>query len=244
RLEVRDVDAGDAGARTWWSIAITKIAATDMAAKRTEEARRIAIKAAAEVAKAAKAQRRAEGTRLRLQAQLRALQPFEGAVEPLAIAPIDELKLKVLVQLSEVNREAEVLRNEVQSKSEAALAAREQVKLAQAAWVAAHHEAEMAQAKAVPISVFISRKTQRLYARQASEPIFEGDVTIEAPDEPVGTFVFTALAPAHGGAELRWTALAMYANPASQPRQTERGRSSTGPTPTSTTAAKLALDRI
>jgi hypothetical protein len=248
RLEVRDVGGGDAGARTWWSLAIAKIAATDMAAKRTEEARRIAIKAAAEVAKATRAQRRAEATRLRLEAQLRVLQPFEGAVEPLAIAPIDALKFKALVPLSEVNREVEVLRNEVQSKSDAALAAREQVKLAQAAWVAAHHEAEMAEAKAVPISVFISRKTQRLYARQASAPIFEGDVTIEAPDEPVGTFVFTALAPAHAGAELRWIALAMYANPTSPgtaaPRQTERGRGSTGPTPTSTAAAKLALDRI
>ena len=163
------------------------------------------------------------------------------------MTPVDELKIRALLQLSEANREVEVLRNEVQFRSDGSLAAREQVKLAQAAWVGARHEAEMAQANAVPISVFISRKTQRLYARQASAPIFESDVTIEAPDEPVGTFVFTALAPAHAGAELRWTALAMYANPTSPgtaPRQTERGRSSTGPTPTSTAAAKLALDRI
>jgi hypothetical protein len=68
-------------------------------------------------------------------------------------------------------------------------------------------------AKAAPISVFISRKTQRLYARQAFQPIFESAVTIQNPDAPIGTIIFTALSYVNDGAELRWSALAMYANP-------------------------------
>jgi hypothetical protein len=105
----------------------------------------------------------------------------------------------------------------------------------------------MARAKAAPIAVFISRKTQRLYARQASGPIFESDVTIDAPDDPLGTFVFTALAPTAAGPELRWVALAMYAdqtNPGIATRAAAAAHGSTKPTPTNVSAAGAALDRI
>jgi len=251
-LRAMRLDAGDSGEgdtiRTWWSIAIAKAAAAELAVKKAEEARRVAIKANTEVAKATRTQRRAEVARRRIEARLRVLQRLEGAVEPLAIAPIDELKLRAQEQLSEANNEIEILRNEAQPMLDTALAAREQIKLAQDAAVAAHHEADMAEAKATPISVFISRKTQRLYARQASGPIFESDVTITAPDEPVGTFVFTALGSPNPGGKLRWGALAMYANPtnpgAAAPRQTALGRSGTGAAPTNTAAAMAALDRI
>jgi L,D-transpeptidase catalytic domain len=246
RLDLRNVEEGDAKTRSWWSIAIAKMAAADVAASRIDEARSIAVKAGVEAAKAVKAQRRMEGARLRLERQLRRLELFPAAVEPLAIVPIDALKIRALEQLSDLDKQLEAFRTEAQPQIDAALAAREQVKLAQTAWVAAQHEAEMAQAKAVPISVFISRKTQRLYARQPSGPIFESDVTIDAPDEPLGTFVFTALAPAPAGAELRWAALAMYADPTNPGIATRQAgaRGSTGPTPTNASAAKAALDRI
>jgi hypothetical protein len=44
-----------------------------------------------------------------------------------------------------------------------------------------------------PISVFISRKEKRLYVRQNFEPLFDTPVTIERPEQPLGTHVFTAL---------------------------------------------------
>jgi hypothetical protein len=247
RLGVENAGDDDQRTRTWSSIAIVKAAAVQTAANKTEDARRIALKTGAEASKAAKAQRRAEGARIRVENQLGALAVFAGAVEPLAIVPIDELRNRAFQHLLEVNKEVEALRNDAQARINATLAAREQVKLAQAAWIAAQHEAEVAEAKAAPISVFISRKTQRLYARQASRPIFESDVAIDAPEEPLGTFVFTALAPGHGGAELHWAALAMYANPANpgtQLRQTAAGRTPARPTPTDILAAKAALDRI
>ena len=61
-----------------------------------------------------------------------------------------------------------------------------------------------------PISVFISRATQRLYVRQALQPLFESEVTIADPDEPLGTYVFTALAYASDETDLRWNAVSMY----------------------------------
>jgi hypothetical protein len=243
RLEVRDAGR-DAPPRTWWSIAMAKAAAAEAAANRTEEARGVAIKAGAEAAKAAKAQRRAESARLKREARLESLGRLGRAVEPLAIPPINDLQLRALDELAAASKEVEVLRREVEPKLDAALAARERVKLAQAAWVAARHEAELAEAKAVPISLFISRKAQRLYARQGSGPILESDVAIDSPDEPLGTFVITALGPAHAGGQLRWAVLAMYANPINPGSLAAAGRSWTGPTPTDTSAAKAALDRI
>jgi hypothetical protein len=241
------LDVGNAsdGATTWRSVAIVRAAAADAAANRTDEARRIAIRAGAGAAKAVKAQRRADGLRLKAEAQLMGLGSFGRAVEPLAIVPIDALRIRALARLSVVVKELAALQSEAQVQIDATLAAREQVKLAQAEWVAARHEAEVAEAKAAPISVFISRKTQHLYARQPSGPIFEAPVAIDAPDDPVGTFVFTALAPVAAAGELRWTVLALYANPTNPNLATgQRAPGRGSPTPTNTSAAKTALDRI
>jgi hypothetical protein len=53
--------------------------------------------------------------------------------------------------------------------------------------------AKIAAGKKMPISIFISRKRQRLYIRQDFEPLFDVPVTIAEPDAPLGTHVFTAL---------------------------------------------------
>jgi hypothetical protein len=250
RLSVQLSDDGTASAQTWRSIAVTKAAAAKGAAKMTEEARRVAVKAGAEASKIAKALRIAESARQRVEAQIRDVhRMFDGVVEPAAMAVVDELKTKTLEQLSEAQKRVAALKIEVQPKLDAAVAAREQVKAAQAAWVVAQNEAEVAERKAAPISVLISRKTQRLYARQASQPIFESAVTIQSPDDPIGTFVFTAVGFEHDGAELRWTALAMYANPTDPipvSRSASRGRTerTAEPTASDTDAAKAALERI
>ena len=54
-----------------------------------------------------------------------------------------------------------------------------------------------------PVSVFISRATQRLYVRRGFKVTIEVPVTIRDPDKPIGTHVFTAMA--RGDAGLRWT---------------------------------------
>jgi lipoprotein-anchoring transpeptidase ErfK/SrfK len=58
-----------------------------------------------------------------------------------------------------------------------------------------------------PVSVFISRKTGKLYVRKGFEPILESPVTIEQPDQPLGTHVFTAVAVGEDSAN--WTVVTM-----------------------------------
>jgi hypothetical protein len=54
-----------------------------------------------------------------------------------------------------------------------------------------------------PASVLVSRKTQRLYVRQAFEPLFESPVTILDSDRPIGTHVFTAMEQTSGDDNIR-----------------------------------------
>src|SRR6478735_6127799 len=65
------------------------------------------------------------------------------------------------------------------------------------------------QKKAVPISVFVSRKLSKLFARQGFTPLFDVPIKIENPDEPLGTHVFTVLGLQNGGGSLRWNVVSM-----------------------------------
>jgi hypothetical protein len=56
-----------------------------------------------------------------------------------------------------------------------------------------------------PVSVFISRATQRLYVRRGFEATVEVPITIRNPEQPIGTHVFTVVARTDTG--LRWTAV-------------------------------------
>jgi lipoprotein-anchoring transpeptidase ErfK/SrfK len=70
--------------------------------------------------------------------------------------------------------------------------------------------AKAAAAKQTPISIFISRKRQRLYIRQDFTPLFDSAVAIAQPDAPLGTRVFTALeftGPEH--TILRWNVVSL-----------------------------------
>ncbi len=58
--------------------------------------------------------------------------------------------------------------------------------------------------KKAPISIFISRKEKKIYVRQDFEPIFAEAVTIEHPEEPMGTHVFTALDLLPDNTTFRW----------------------------------------
>jgi L,D-transpeptidase catalytic domain len=74
--------------------------------------------------------------------------------------------------------------------------------------------AKVAAAKQTPISIFISRKRQRLYIRQDFAPLFDSAVTIAQPDAPLGNHVFTALeftGPEH--TILRWNVVSLPGEP-------------------------------
>jgi L,D-transpeptidase catalytic domain len=63
--------------------------------------------------------------------------------------------------------------------------------------------------KALPISVFVSRKLSRLFVRQRFTPLFDVPIKIENPDEPLGTHVFTLLELQNEAASFRWNVVSM-----------------------------------
>ena len=85
--------------------------------------------------------------------------------------------------------------------------------------------AKVAAAKKMPISIFVSRKRQRLYIRQDFEPLFDVPVSIAQPEAPLGTHVFTALE--FTGPErtiLRWNVVSLPGEPPKRVRYVEERR--------------------
>jgi L,D-transpeptidase catalytic domain len=81
--------------------------------------------------------------------------------------------------------------------------------------------------KGTTISVFVSRKTNRLYVRQNYQPLFDVPVEIRDPDRPLGTHVYTALEPEKDGKNMRWSVLTMPGDaPAAAERSAHHGKRS------------------
>ncbi len=250
RLGAPPPDTGTARAQTWRSIAAAKSAAAEAAARQAEEARRVAVRAGADAARFVKGLRVADGALRRAQAQLQDIErDLAATTSPEATEKAEQLKAKALERVTEAQARLDALKAEGQPAIDAAATAREAAKAADAAKAVAQAEARIAEAKMAPVSVFISRKTQRLYVRQAFQPIFESPVTIRDADAPIGTTIFTALSYTGDGADVRWNALAMYANatdpqPAPTPGSRRGGSRHAEPQATDVAAAKEALDRI
>ncbi len=88
-----------------------------------------------------------------------------------------------------------------------------------------------------PVSVFVSRKDQRLYVRQGFDAVLEVPVVIEQADQPLGTHVFTAMS-VKNGASLQWSVVSLNGGMADDER---RGKKKAEGKPVS---ASKALDRI
>jgi hypothetical protein len=252
RLGVPPADAGTpARAQTWRQIATAKAAQAEAAARTAEETRRLAVKVRADAAWHMKDLRRAEGAKSRAETLLKeAERILEAASSPEATQKAEEIKAKAAARLAEAQVSLDAVKTEAQPKIDAAEEARATANAAEAARVAAQAEAKLAEAKMAPVSVFISRQTQRLYVRQAFQPIFDTEVTIRDPDTPIGTTIYTALSYANDGADVRWSALAMYAKgaspgaPASGSRRVGGDHRKAEGASTDAGTAKAALERI
>jgi hypothetical protein len=139
-------------------------------------------------------------------------------------------------RMAKANSKLTEVRERAQPAIDAALRAKEAADAAAARKLAASDAAKDAKRKLSPVSIFVSLKSQRLYVRQAFEPVMDVPISILDPDRPIGTHVFTAVdyEPASG---LRWTAISLGA-PASL-----QSRSDATPN-ADVTAAIAALDRI
>jgi hypothetical protein len=121
------------------------------------------------------------------------------------LARAEDVKQKASAKASDLSAQLETAKADPKSKLDAATAAQNAAKAADAKKVAAVAAARDAKLALEPVSLFISRSTQRLSVRHGAEPGYDIPITIRDPDKPLGTHVFTAVASASGG--FRWTAV-------------------------------------
>ena len=154
-------------------------------------------------------------------------------------------KEKAAARVGEAQGQLEATKQQAQARTDAASRAADELKAAEAARDAAVEAAEEANRKTSPVSVFISRKTQRLYIRQGYLPVYEGPVAISDPERPIGSFVFTALGYQNNGADARWNVVSMYKYAKDGERAVPPGRRRGAEAiPADVGAATAALDRI
>src|SRR5665647_1522059 len=187
-----------------------------------------AVKAAAEAKKAVTTTAREAAL---LAASLRKLESLKwsadaalaSADKALASAETDEAKAraedrkqKAAAKAAELGLQLDTARADAKSKLDAAAAAKDAAKAAEIKKAATAKAATEAKLALQPVSIYISRATQKLYVRRNThkpwpdggevfDSTIEVPVTIRNPDKPIGTHVFTAMARNDSG--LRWTAV-------------------------------------
>jgi hypothetical protein len=95
-----------------------------------------------------------------------------------------------------------------------------------------------------PLSVFVSRKQNRIFVRQGFVPLFDLPLTIAAPDRPLGTHVFTAMALKDDGAAMRWTVVSIPSGYPRQPDHTGKRVKKTSDKRRETSVAALAPQAV
>ncbi|HEX3342006.1 MAG TPA: L,D-transpeptidase family protein, partial [Pseudolabrys sp.] len=187
------------------------------AAKTADEAKKAAATAAREAASLTASLRKLEWLKPRADAELAfADKALAAAKTDQAKAQAEELKQKAAAKSAEVGTQLDTAKADAKSKLDAAPAANDAAKAAETKKADAAKAASEAKLALEPVSVYISRATQKVYVRRNTHKAWPDggevfDATIEVPvtirnrDKPIGTHVFTAMARSDAG--LRWTAV-------------------------------------
>jgi len=188
------------------AVAAARSAEADEAAKKANQARLAAVKASQDLARAMMPMRVAENLKFRAEAQLAAVEAgLDTAISVEAKERAEDVKAKALDRIASLQAQWAAAKAELQPRYDAVAAARQAAMAAEAERVVAAEAAQGAARDLEPASVFISRKTQRLYIRRAFEPVLDVPITILNPDQPMGTHVFTAVERSNGATDMRWT---------------------------------------
>src|SRR6202044_3386167 len=187
------------------------------AARVANEAKAAAATATRDTAMLNASVRKLELLNIRAQAELAyADKALANAKTDQARAKAEELKQKVEPKAAEAAAQLETAKADVKPKLDAAAAAKDAAKGAAAKKTETAKAASEAKLALEPVSIYISRATQKLYVRRNThkrlpdggelfDATIEVPVTIRDPDKPIGTHVFTAMARTDRG--LRWTAV-------------------------------------
>ncbi|WP_035675267.1 L,D-transpeptidase, partial [Bradyrhizobium liaoningense] len=190
-------------------------AEAEEAARAADAAKKAASAAAKEAASLPAALRKLEQQKARADAELAfADRTLANAKTDQARAKAEELKQKAAAKAADAASQLEAARAAAQPKRDAVAATKEAAKAAAARKADAVKAATDAKLAGEPVSVYISRATQKLYVRRNThkpapdgggevfDTSIEVPVTIRNPDQPLGTHIFTAMAKTDTG--LRW----------------------------------------
>ncbi len=187
------------------------------AAITADEAKKAAATAAREAASLTASLRKLERLKSRADAELAfAEKALATAKTDQARARAEDLKKKAAPNAAEAGTLLETARADAKSKLASAASAKETAKAAATKKTDTAKAASEAKLALEPVSVYISRATQKLYVRRNThkpwpdggevfDATIEVPVTIRNPDKRIGTHVFTAMARNDAG--LRWTAV-------------------------------------
>jgi hypothetical protein len=220
------------------ALAAARIAEADEAAKNADQARLAAARAFRESAQAKMPVRVAENLKRKAETQLAAAEAaLDSDISAEAKEQAERAKAQAVMRIAELQEQWSSAKVELQPKLDAVTATREAAVAAENARVTAAEAARQMARELEPVSVLISRKAQRLYVRQAFEPVLESPVTILDADRPIGTHVFTVMERTDD-INMRWSVVSLDGGrPHGQGRDIE-------PSPTDASSAKTALDRI
>ena len=187
------------------------------AARTADEAKKADATAARETASLTASLRKLEWLKTRADAELAyadkalAAAKIEGAK-----ARAEDLKQKTAARAADLGTQLDTAKADAKSKRDAAAAAKDAARAAETRKADTAKAASEAKLALEPVSVYISRATQKLYVRRNThkpwadggevfDASIEVPVAIRNPDKPIGTHVFTAMARNEVG--LRWTAV-------------------------------------
>lgn len=233
------------------AVAAARAAEAAEAVRKADQARLAAVTASREAARAMMPVRVAENLKLRAEAQLAAAETALGsAISAEAKEQAEDAKAKAAARIAELQAQWAAAKAELQPKLDAVAPARLAAVAAETARVALAEAARELARELEPVSVFISRKTQRLYVRRAFQPILESPITILHDDLPIGTHIFTAMDRTSGDTDLRWSVVSTEGGRRHggvvEPHDRARGGHDRDVEPMSTDpgGARTALDRI
>jgi hypothetical protein len=184
------------------------------AARTADETKKVAAAAARESASLMASLRKLETLKPHADAELAfADKALAAAKTDQARAQAEEAKQKAAAAAAEAGTQLDAAKTNATLKLDAA-AARDAAETAETKKAAAAKSANEAKLALEPVSVYISRATQKLYVRRNThkpspdggevfDATIEVPVTIRNPDNPIGTHVFTAMGRNDAG--LRWT---------------------------------------
>ena len=187
------------------------------AAKIADAAKKAAARAPRDTASLTASLRRLEQLKARADAELASVdKALAAAKTDQARAQAEARKQKAAARAAEAGTRLDTAKADAKPKLDAAAAAKDAAKAAETRKTATEKAALDAKLALVPVSIYISRATQKLYVRRNTHKpwpdggeVFdfsiEVPVTIRNPEKRIGTHVFTAMARNDTG--LRWTAV-------------------------------------